>query len=326
MTLKDKILDPNAAVRLFEVVPPPADKPQSTDKVMAELTKVRHLADAVNLPEIHDESRGGAERTAKFVPRLEPRRLGARIRRELGMEVVINRCVVYDPNQTAWFEETQREYGIDNVVLVGGESSGITYPGPSVTQAAAQLRAAGLRTSLGGITIPSRLHEADRIRKKHATGLDFFTTQILFDSNDIVWLIQQLNGVESRIFLSFAPVSHPRDLEFLRWLGADIPADLDSFLLHGHAPPPGTATAEVQSSPSHRPGTSCLRRSLDLAQRILMDVFDNLPPDPPPIGLNIEHINQRNFAPALEMLELLGSLYSGLVASRALRTSPAPLP
>ena len=106
----------------------------------------------------------------------------------------------------------------------------------------------------------------------------------------------------------------------------DIPADLDSFLLHGHAPPPGMATAEVQSAPSHRPRTSYLRRSLDLAQRILMDVFDNLPPDPPPIGLNVEHINQRNFAPALEMLELLGGLYTGLVASRALRTSAAPLP
>ena len=48
-----------------------------------------------------------------------------------------------------------------------------------------------------------------------------------------------------------------------------------------------------------------------------MDVFDNLPPDPPPIGLNVEHINQRNFAPALEMLEQLGKLYTSLVVSQA---------
>jgi hypothetical protein len=44
-----------------------------------------------------------------------------------------------------------------------------------------------------------------------------------------------------------------------------------------------------------------------------MDVFDNLPPDPPPIGLNVEHINQRNFQSA-EMLKELGDRYSNLVA------------
>ena len=48
-----------------------------------------------------------------------------------------------------------------------------------------------------------------------------------------------------------------------------------------------------------------------------MDVFDNLPPDPPPLGLNIEHINQRNLAGAVRMVERLGELYANLVAARA---------
>ena len=56
---------------------------------------------------------------------------------------------------------------------------------------------------------------------------------------------------------------------------------------------------------------------MNLAQRILMDVFDNLPPDPPPLGLNIEHINQRNLAGALRMVERLGELYTNLVAAKA---------
>jgi hypothetical protein len=54
-----------------------------------------------------------------------------------------------------------------------------------------------------------------------------------------------------------------------------------------------------------------------LAQRILMDVFDNLPPDPPPLGLNIEHVNRRNFSPAIKMLDRLGNLYTNLVAAHA---------
>ena len=86
-------------------------------------------------------------------------------------------------------------------------------------ETAEQARAAELTTCLGGITIPSRLGEGERIRRKHTAGLDFFTTQVLFDSNDIVWLIQQLNGVEARVFLSFAPVTLSRDIQFLRWLG-----------------------------------------------------------------------------------------------------------
>jgi len=196
---------------------------------------------------------------------------------------------------------------VDHFILVGGESSQIEYPGPSVLEAAKQARAAGLPISLGGISIPSRLHEAERVRKKSAAGLSFFTTQVLFDSNDIVWLIQRLNGLEARVFLSFAPVSHPRDLEFLRWLGADIPADLDQFLLRGHSAEDGSAAAHE----------SYFERSLNLAQRILMDVFDNLPPDPPPLGLNIEHINKRNLAGAIKMVERLGGLYTNLVAAHA---------
>jgi hypothetical protein len=235
---------------------------------------------------------------------VEPRWLGARLQRELATEVVINRVTVHDADPQPWFETTCREFGIQHIVLVGGESPEIRYPGPNPQEAADLVCAADLPISLGGITIPSRPDEADRIRNKHGAGMTFFTSQILFDSNDIVWLVQRLNGLEARIFLSFAPVSHPRDLEFLRWLGADIPRDLDRFLL---GPGPDSPRAKE----------TCFERSLNLAQRILMDVFDNLPPDPPLLGLNVEHINRRNFASAVRMLERLGGLYANLVASRA---------
>jgi len=306
MNLKDKILDPSVPVTFFEMVPPAAEKPGALESALAEARKVRHLVDAVNLPEIRDESRG-SPRAIKFVPRVEPRVLGDRLQRELGVELVLNRAVVYETDQVNWFRQSHAEFGVDHVILVGGESSEVEYPGPRLLEAAEQVRAARLPISLGGISIPSRLQEAERVRRKNAAGLSFFTTQVLFDSNDIVWLIQRLNGLEARIFLSFAPVSHPRDLEFLRWLGADIPGDLDKFLLRGHAAGDGSLAAHE----------SCFERSLNLARRILMDVFDNLPPDPPPLGLNIEHINQRNLAGAVRMVERLGELYTQLIGARA---------
>jgi 5,10-methylenetetrahydrofolate reductase len=303
MMLQEKILNPSIPVTLFEVVPPAADQPQAINESLAELRRVMPFVDGVNLPEIHDEDRG-AERTSKFVPRVEPRVFGSRIQRELGAEVVLNRVVVHDPKPEIWFRETSLERGLRHIVLVGGEATELRYPGPSVMEAAALVRRERLPIVLGGITIPSRKNESDRIRIKTRAGIDFFTSQILFDSNDVVWLVQRLNGLQARVFLSFAPVSHRRDLQFLRWLGADIPQDLDRFLLGSE----DGATA---------PTETCLERSLDLAQRILMDVFDNLPPDPPPLGLNIEHINRRNFSPAIKMLDRLGNLYTNLMAARA---------
>jgi hypothetical protein len=259
--------------------------------------------DGVNLPEILDEARG-TERTSKFVPRVEPRLLGSRIQRELGAEVVLNRVVVHDPKPETWFRETSLERGLRQIILVGGESTGVSYSGPSVMEAAALVRREGLPIMLGGITIPSRRNESERIRAKVKAGINFFTSQVLFDSNDVVWLVQRLNGLQARVFLSFAPVSHRRDLQFLRWLGADIPQNLDRFLL-------GSEEAAAASA------STCLERSLDLAQRILMDVFDHLPPDPPLLGLNIEHINRRNFSPAIKMLDRLGNLYTNLTAQHA---------
>src|ERR1017187_4899844 len=300
MGFQEALLHPAVPMTLFEVVPPAAAKPEALESSLHELQQLRGRVDAINIPEIHDEDRPG-ERTSKFIERFEPRILGSRIKRELGIDVVINRVTVHDREPERWFRETCGEWDITSWVLVGGESKGISYPGPNPAEAARLVKSLNLPVSLGGITIPSRVNEPERIRKKHEQGVDFFTSQVMFDSNDLVWLIQRLNVVDARIFISFAPVTNRRDLQFLRWLGVDIPRDLARFL---------TGSEKVESVA----GETCLDRSIGLAQRILMDVFDNLPPDPPPIGLNIEHITRKNFGPALAMLDRLGNLYASLVA------------
>jgi 5,10-methylenetetrahydrofolate reductase len=314
MKLRQKLADPSFPVTFFELVPPEAAKMAAVDEAVEVIRGVVGSVDAVNLPEIHNESRAGP-RTAQFVPRLDPRVLGARLRGELGAEIVSNHCVVYEADPLPWLRATREVFGIEHLVLVGGESSTIQYPGPSVLEAAECFRSAGHAGALGGISIPSRTGEAERVRQKHTAGLDFLTTQVLFDPNDIVWLVQRLNGLEARLFLSFAPVSHPRDLQFLRWLGADIPPDLDRFLRLDQASAADLSHADSKAREAAR--AACLERSIDLAQRILLEVFDNLPPDPPALGLNVEHINRRNFDPAVRMLERLGELYSSLVAAHA---------
>ncbi len=303
MDFKSRLLNPSQPAIFFELAPPAEGKPEAQESAVAEVQRIKPLVHAINLPEIRDESRG-AERSFKFIQRVSPSIFGHRLQAEAGVEVVINRGVVYQADSAGWFREIYQGFGIRHVILVGGESSKICYPGPNVVEAAHEILATGLPAVLGGIALPGRAREVERIRRKAGAGICFFTTQVLFDSNDIVWLIQRLNGLQARIFMSFAPVTTRRDLEFLRWLGADVPADLDRYLTSGDSPESGTD------------GERLFEPSLKLAQTILMDVFDNLPPDPPPLGLNIEHINRRNFPGAVRMLERLGNLYSDLLVTR----------
>ena len=299
MDLAEKMLDLAYPVTLYELVPPAGSNPKRNLRVLEKVKQVQPWVDAFNIPEISSESLSPPLQDVNQ-ERMEPRTLAARIQREYSVEAIVNRVVVHDVDPEVWMEETRSRCGIRNLVLVGGESGQKRYPGPSVTQTASWIRKNGYGFLLGGIMIPSRADEIDRVIKKCRHDLRFFTTQVLFDSNDIVGLVRGLNGLEARIFLSFAPVSHPRDLQFLRRLGVDISADAEDFLLERH-----------QEESKARP--DCLERSIELAARIMTHVFENLPPSPPPIGLMVGHINQRNYETSVVMLKRLKALYEQYV-------------
>ena len=298
MDFAQKILEFSHPVTLFELVPPPADNPKTVERILEKVGRLRELVEGVNIPEIVPEP-------ARMVlrERVEPRILASRIRRKWKLETLINRVVVHDPDPGRWLDETREVYGIRNLVLVGGDSSATRYPGPSVTEFAALARTSGAAFTLGGITIPSRSREVERIHRKCGEGIRFFTSQVLLDSNDIVGLIRGLHGVEARIFLTFAPISDPRDLDFLRRLGVDISADAEDFVMEVKG---GNRTA--------RP--DCVARSIELAGRVLGHVFENLPPSPPPIGLMVGHINQRNYDTSFEMLKQLKGMYERYVRAQ----------
>lgn len=301
MNLRERILDRSLPVTLFEVLPPEREVPAALADSLCQISELSRQGgiDAINIPEIRNES-GTAPRRGKFVERIEPRIFARAIQQECRLETVVNRCVVYEREQDAWLRESHEKFGVRHLVLVGGESSRIRYPGPSVQETATLARVPGLDYSLGGITIPSRAHESQRIRAKREHGLRYFTSQVLFDSNDMVWLVKSLSGLDVRLFLSFAPISHPRDVSFLRWLGADLPDDVVHYVLQNEK---GSTTARKDS----------VERSIEMAKRILTDVFENLPAFPPAIGLNIEHITRRNYKPAIRLLKALDPLYRDLV-------------
>lgn len=292
---REKTLNPREGVVLYTALPPPRGRPRGDLKISVE-SVLRLLeeapVDAVHIPEVREEADRPGGRPIPFTPKVEPRVFGRLLQQSAcgRFEVVISRRVVYThwANQRRWLLRTRREYGIRNLLLVGGESSRTRYPGPPVVQAAERIRrelpAEGADYFLGGIAIPTRPGEADRLVAKAQSGIEFFTSQILYEAEGIKELLRaydrrcrELGTKPRRVFLSFAPISGERDLEFLRWMGVHIPPRVEREILRGWL---GTAW-----------------RSVVVCARILRDVltFHREEELDVPLGINVEHALRHNF-------------------------------
>ena len=147
----------------------------------------------------------------------------------------MNRVVVHQEleKEMEWFEETYTNFEIENLITVGGESRKIKYPGPSVNRALKAIKDnSKLNILCVGISIPSREKESLNLIEKSTNGSEFFTTQVLYDSSKIIKMIShyqkrcdEQNTFPRRLLLSFAPVSSKKNIDFLKWLGVEIPSE-----------------------------------------------------------------------------------------------------
>ena len=94
-----------------------------------------------------------------------------------------------------------------------------------------------------------------------------------------------------RILLSFATVSSMKNIDFLKWLGVEIPNSTEENLLNK--------------------GTKITQESLKIATNILKDILVNNEKlgITVPIGLNVEHIMSYNFQYSINMLQELSKIY-----------------
>lgn len=278
----------------FEPVPPSAraTPPRASAhrrEVVDRLTGIGRL-DAVDVPELVDENHDGRPYYRSGDVRPFARQLAS----ELSREVIVNKVVAHLPADALerWARETV-ERGLHHVVLVGGSSRFIPYPGPPVTEAdricAPILADAG--GHLGNIAIPQRTGEAHRMLQKTRAGASFFTTQIVFDSEttrrmvrEYDRLCRQATVAPAAVLVSVAPVTDEGDAEFVRWLGADIPESAERDLLGGEEAGAGS-------------------RSIDHALEVWRQVLAGGAADGVgvPLGVNVEQISQRHLATAVEM-------------------------
>lgn len=281
---------------VLEVVPPHKRASEaSVRKLVRRLQETAkdlpHL-DAINVPEILDENHAGMP----FYRNTDPRRFAKILGDGLATDIVVNKVVVHLTGMAGldgWLKESLYGYGLRSFVLVGGASSRIRYPGPTVPEANRRVRelTTGTETvALGNILIPERPGEVERLLGKTLTGCRFFTTQVLFEPEPVATVVRKYGeacayeGIEpATVLLSFAPVADYEDVEFLVWLGATITPETEERLLAAVGDP-GVA-------------------SLDVARTIFRKIQGALlgARQPVPLGVNIEEISTHNFALAARM-------------------------
>ena len=304
MRFRDKVRKPKRPVVVYEILPPRERDGtlNSYAEKISSLLSQTHI-DAINIPEVHDEN-GRGQRPLKNLERAEAREFGKLLQDNVGIEALVNRVTVHDKleDQKNWIKETFYDYDIENLILVGGESSDIKYPGPSVNETSEyiirDLNTGRFEFFCGGITIPSRKIESVRLLKKGSNGIEFFTTQVLYDGKKIKKMLKYYddickknNVLPRRILLSFAPVSSKKNIDFLKWLGVEIPSQTEKRLTNKKI--------------------SMSDESLEIASEILKDILNNNEKlgITVPIGLNVEHIMSYNFQSSINMLQELSKIY-----------------
>lgn len=86
----------------------------------------------------------------------------------------------------------------------------------------------------GAVAIPERhrdkMNEHIRLYERSQMGVLFFTTQLVYSADCAIWMLEDYDAlckekgnIPARIVFSFSPFGSVKALEFMRWLGVEVP-------------------------------------------------------------------------------------------------------
>ncbi|MGR7002028.1 methylenetetrahydrofolate reductase [Yinghuangia aomiensis] len=285
MDLQQRIGDRAGEFLLFAVTPPrQATTPERAQEI-ADITRTRLEGlkpDGLVLYDIDDESdRNPAERPFPFTPTMDPAEYLARHLGALDLPAVVYRAVgKYDESDLRSWLAGQPDRALS--VFVGAASRQTPV---ATTLSRAQSLRAELRPGLllGGVAIPERHRHTGtehlRLLAKQETGCSYFVTQVVYDVNAAKDLVSDYryecaarDVAPVPIVFTFSVCGSMKTLEFLRWLGVDVPRWIHNELRH--------ADDTLEASFEHALATA--RELMAFCRRL--DV---------PFGLNVESVSIR---------------------------------
>lgn len=270
---------------IFEVIPPPLDWKE--EKILNFSEKIKRIMKEnrikfLNIPEVMDERTREKERNVPYKPKIDNIEFSEYLKKTFNFEPIINKiCVRISKKEFEEWVKKAYEKGIRYIVLVGGESSKIKYPGYSVIEAAKFIKKNYPDIKLGGITIFTRNREPYRILEKMKAGIELFVSQIIFETSNMkqalihLWRLTKLENIKfPDIYISLAPAKKIRDIEFMKWLGVEFPTAINFYITENER--------KVET------------RTFEVIDRMLYEIFDFAYKERLNLGFNVEHVMYSN--------------------------------
>lgn len=280
------LTDPSRPCFLFGCTPPREGTSDAEARRVCALFAARSAVlatDGVVVYDIQDES----VRTQLARPFPFRKTMDASLFASFFFQLSGKRCVVYKSvcedtvaGFDRWLAHSVEERGHSAFTLVGSPSSAHAGAGLSLLGACARV-AARPGVGFGCVAIAER-HTAkgtehENMATKSAAGASYFITQGIFDSAPIVKLVNDYGELcrarklaPRKVILTFAPCGRRKTLEFIRWLGMHVPAELEERLF-------------AAANPVHE--------SLLALKELLVDVLRATAASGVPLGLNVESVS-----------------------------------
>ncbi|WP_044415285.1 methylenetetrahydrofolate reductase [Halarcobacter anaerophilus] len=242
--LTDKIRNREKGILLYGITPPKANNTEEKIKEIAQkhIERISKLdVDGLVLYDIQDESdRTNEKRPFPFIKTMNPCEYSKNYLQELKTPRIVYRAV---GNYTAkrfkeWLEETRPTQV--HSVFVGAASYEQKNP-LSLKEAYKLKREVNDNLCLGGIAIPERHtkkgDEHLRVFSKIDDSCEYFITQCIYDLEaakifltDYAKYAKEHNYEMVPIILTLTPCGSTKTLDFMKWLGINIPNYLEEDL------------------------------------------------------------------------------------------------
>jgi hypothetical protein len=284
--LTNRIADGSGEFLLFALTPPRQASAGDRAQEIADATlaRLRPLdLDGLVLYDIADEAeRNPSHRPFPFMPTLDPALFLAENLASWPAPVIVYRAVgkYTHAELRTWLAEQDASRVM--AVLVGAASSR-ARPATSLAEAQALCREVNPALLVGGVAIPERHSRREdehlRLLAKQGAGARFFVTQIVYDVNaaknvasDYYYACTARGTTPAPLVFTFSVCGSMRSLEFLRWLGVDVPRWIENDLRHA---------------------TDTLEASYQLAVAAATDLIAYCRGLGVPFGINVESVSIR---------------------------------
>jgi hypothetical protein len=243
--LKEKIKNKESGILFYGMTPPKAkNTKEDLDRIAKKhIERIEPLdIDGLVLYDIQDESdRTKDERPFPFIETIDPCDYAKNyLDAPLHVPVIIYRAVgKYAKDEfTKWIEDRK---GKDFFSVFVGAASKNTKVTINVAEAYEIKKRVNPDMIIGGIMIPERhsvkKDEHLRVFKKIESGCEFFVSQCVYDLmgakrflDDYAAYAKEYNKEMVPIIFTITPCGSSKTLDFMKWLGINIPAHLEERL------------------------------------------------------------------------------------------------